>query len=46
MKTAARIRELRKKKSQEWVSAESWKLDERKLLKSRIDNTRSERVKN
>ena len=38
---------FRKGKSKPWISEETWKLiDERKGVKTKIDSTRSERIKN
>jgi len=44
--TALNILGPRKKENQEWISNESWKeVDKRKVLKSKINGTRSERVR-
>ena len=45
--TALKVLGRRKKKCQSWISTDSWKnIEERKKLKKKIDDARSERLKN
>ena len=45
--TAMNVLGRRKKKCQSWISTESWrKIEEKRKLKRKIDDARSERLKN